>query len=315
MPLAESVIESEGTMRWLEFLVFGTGVLMVGCGGSDEDNPVPNPTPGDVGDYCAEQHTDTSNGEEVVVCDELYSEAPFVHLPESTSTRVFAGLQQSSFITVDGETFGYQQAGVSADPEQDRHAVALYELTLEDGKLKNFRPAVLFDEALFVEPFMNRAFEGTVSRWDGQAFSDETSLPVRVELSGESTSSDLGFSATGAIANLHEGVSAADGSCMPALSGYGDEAPFAEGVDVEIVAGRAPWMHGNNDDEFVLDVIVDGTSVGTLMAPAWYRGPIDLVRGTLAPSDTYEGFGHGTPGAIPQFTLEPIDEGGEPCTP
>jgi hypothetical protein len=287
---------------------------MVGCGSDSDDDPTPNPAPLDF-EYCAEQHTETTGGHEVVVCDELFSEAPFVHLPESTSTSVIAGLQESAFITVAGETFGHQQEGTREDPEQDRHAIALYELTLEGGKLESFRPVVLFDEAIFVEPFMNRAFEGTVSRRDGEEFTDETTLPVRVELSDESTDSDLGFSATGTIANLHEGVTAADGSCMPALSGYGDEAPFAEGVSVELVAGRAPWMHGNNDDEFVFDIIVDGTSIGTLMAPAWYRGPIDLVRDTLTPSGTYEGIGHGTPGAIPQLTLEQIDEGGEPCDP
>jgi hypothetical protein len=289
---------------------------MVGCGGGsgDNDDPNPNPAPTDF-DYCAVQHEETSGGHQVTVCDQLYSEAPFVRLPESTSTKVIAGLQQSSFVTVEGETFAHMQAGTSADPEQDRHAVALYELTLDDGKLKSFRPVVLFDEALFVEPFMNRAFEGTVSRRDGEGFTEETTLPVRVELSEESVKSSLGFSATGRIANLHEGITAADGSCMPALSGYGDEAPFAEGSSVEIVAGRAPWMHGNNDDEFVLDVIVDGASVGTLMAPNWYRGPIDLVLGTLEPTDAYEGIGHGTPGYIPQFTLELVDAGGEPCEP
>ncbi len=301
-------------MRWLRFLVFGTGAWMVGCGGNsgEGDNPNPNPAP-TAFDYCAVQHEETSGGVEVTVCDELYSEAPFVRLPESTSTKVIAGLQQSSFVTVDGETFPHMQKGTSADPEQDRHAVALYELTLEDGKLKSFVPVVLFDEALFVEPFMNRAFEGTVSRRDGEQFSEETTLPVRVEFSSESASSALGFSATGTIANLHGGVTAADGSCMPALSGYGDEAPFAERTSVEIIAGRAPWMHGNNDDEFVFDVIVDGASIGTMMAPEWYRGPIDLARGTLEPAGTYDGVGHGTPGYIPEFELEPVDAGGEPC--
>jgi hypothetical protein len=291
--------------------MFGSvGALLVGCGSDAGDVPVPNPTPSD-SRYCAVQHTAKSGGQEVTVCDELFAEAPFVHLPESTSTKAIAGLQESSFTTVDGETFEYMQSGT--DPEDERHAIALYELTLDEGKPKSFRPVVLFDESLFVKPFMNRAFDGTVSRRDGDGFSEETTLPVRLELSDVSTSSSLGFSATGTIANLHEAVAGADGTCMPALSGYGEESPFVEGARVEIVAGRAPWMHGNNDDEFVFDLIVDGKSIGTLMSPSWYRGPIDLARGTLEPAGTYLGFGHGTPGVIPQFTLEPVSEGGGAC--
>jgi hypothetical protein len=50
-----------------------------------------------------------------------------------------------------------------------------------------------------------------------------------------------------------------------------------------------------------------------MMAAQWYRGPIDLVRGTLEPSGTYEGFGHGSPGSIPEFTLEAVEAGGQAC--
>jgi hypothetical protein len=308
-------IESEGTMRRLEILVFGMGAFVVGCGSdAPGNNPTPNPAPTDF-DYCAVQHVEKSGGFDVVVCEKLYGEAPYLRVPEASSTSVIAGLRDSSFVTADGESYPYRVSISSADPEQKRHAIALYELTLEDGKVSSFRPAVIFDEALFVEPFLDRAFEGTVSRRDGEAFTEETTLPVRIEFASESfTTKDFGVSARGRIANLEDGVTAADGSCLPPITSYGDEAPFEEGAEVLIVAGRVPWMHGD-DDQFVLDVIVDGRSIGSMMAPSWYKGPIDLVRGTLEPAGTYQGLGHGTPGAIPQLTLEPTDAGGEPCSP
>lgn len=53
-------------MRWLQFLVFGTGALLAACGSDSGDTPVPNPTPSG-SQYCAEQHTTTSGGHEVVV--------------------------------------------------------------------------------------------------------------------------------------------------------------------------------------------------------------------------------------------------------
>jgi hypothetical protein len=294
--------------------MFGTGALLVGCGdASDDPNPVPNPN---AIEFCAAQHAGTSDGDQVVICDELHAEAPFVHVPDPTDTKVIAGLQFDSFVTADGTSYPYPGSASGDDAEAERHAVALYELTLDDGVVKTFRPVVIFDEALFVEPFMGRTFEGAISRRDGEQFTDEATLPLRLEVLEEPAEmSSLGYSAKARIANLETDVTAADGSCMPALSSYGDEAPFAEGASVEVVAGRSPWMHGAADDEFVLDVFVDGASIGSMMAPTWYRGPIDLVRDTLEPSETYQGIGHGSPGAIPNFTLELVDEGGEPCTP
>ena len=50
-----------------------------------------------------------------------------------------------------------------------------------------------------------------------------------------------------------------------------------------------------------------------MMRSTWFRGPLDVLNGTLSPSGTYEGVGHGAPGAIPTLVLEPVDGGGEAC--
>jgi hypothetical protein len=298
-------------MRWFNFLVFGSAALAIACGdNSDIDGPIPDP--GSV-EYCAVQHVEGN----VVVCDELFAEAPFVHVPQATSTSVTAGLQNDSFVTAAGKTYLYQGNTLGSDPEGERHSVALYALELHDGGVKSFRPVVVFDEALFIAPFLGRALEGAISRHVGEQFAEEATLPVRLEvLDQPGELSDRGYTAVRArITNRGAGVTAADGSCMPALSSYGEEAPFADGASVEVHASRSPWMHGFGDDQFVFDVIVDGRSIGTMMAPQWYLGPIDLVRGALEPSGTYSGFGHGSPGSIPSFEIEAVDAGGKPCTP
>jgi hypothetical protein len=74
-------------------------------------------------------------------------------------------------------------------------------------------------------------------------------------------------------------------------------------------------MHDFGDQHFIMTWTVDGEYEGTLMNHAWYRGPIDIARGTLEVSATYEGMGHGTPGAIANLSVDLVDGGGEPCAP
>jgi hypothetical protein len=286
-------------------LVLGAGFAVVGCGAegeTDHDDPVP-------GDVCAAQHVEGS----ITVCDELYAEAPYVHLPAASATRVFAGLQGTEFIAADGTTYPYGTRG--SDPEEKRHAVALYELELEGKTVTSFRPVLTFAESVFVKPFMGRAFEGAISRRLGDGFAEEASLPVRVEILDEVlNATGASFEARALVKNLEQGVTAADGSCLPPLTSYGEESPFDAGAEVTLEASRSPWMHGVGDDVFVIDVLVDGSSIGSMMAPAWYRGPIDLVRDTLAPTGRYDGFGHGSPGSIPSLSLELAEGGGKACT-
>ncbi|HEX6764838.1 MAG TPA: hypothetical protein VF103_05155, partial [Polyangiaceae bacterium] len=149
-------------------------------------------------------------------------------------------------------------------------------------------------------------------------WAQEASLPVRVEFHADAADepkSGNDAESVATIANLEGAVTASDGSCMPALSSYGDEAPFPTGTSVELRGFRSPSMHHYGDDEFVFLWLVDGEDDGTMMAPTWYRSPIDFAQDTAAPSGLYQGFGHGTPGAIPQFDIEMVDGGGEPCTP
>jgi hypothetical protein len=281
-----------------------------GCAENSDFDPLP-------GDVCAKQHTSTTNeGNEVVVCDALYQEAPFVHLPQRDEDRAFAGIVGRSFVTADGTA--YPASGIGG--EDKRHAVALYEVALDDGTVTDFQPVLVFDEAIFIAPFMGRSFEGVITRSMGnESWALDPSLPVRIDVQDapmDGAADGATYEARATIANLGASVTAADGSCMPSLASYAAEAPFAAGANVELGLYRVPSMHSFGDDHFVMVWSVNGKFEGTLMGPAWYRGPLDVVRGTLAPAAEYLGMGHGTPGAIPELKLDAgTIVGGEACAP
>ena len=268
-------------------------------------------------DVCEKQHSaTTSEGDAIVVCDALYTEAPFVHLPKLDGGRVFAGIVGRAFVTAEGAS--YSTPGMES--EDKRHGVALYELELDGGTVERFQPVLQFNESIFMAPFMGRSFEGVISRSTGtQSWADAPSLPVRVNVQAapiDPPSAGTTYEARATLTNLRTGVTAADGSCLPGLESYGAEAPFEAGADVELTLHRVPSMHDFGDDHFVMVWTVNGAFEGTLMGPAWYRGPIDVVRGTLTSDAEYQGMGHGTPGAIPELTLRAAAvSGGDACDP
>jgi hypothetical protein len=311
-------------MKKLDWMVLGSVVLMAGCAADAHDDPVPAPLPNGI---CAAEHVETEGDDRIVVCDELHAEAPFVRLPEGLGW-VFAsiestyqdGTQNVSFVTANGTRYPYGAAFSGDDSEMTRHANTIYVLTIEGGKVKRFRPAVTFPEAMFLAPFMGKAYEGTVSRMTGEGqWAEETSLPVRVQILPERVEAPsvapTKYQAKVAITNLDAAVTAADGSCMPALSSYGAEAPFPAGETIDLRAYRYPSMHGLGDDQFIFTFEGNGAVRGSLMGSSWFRGPGDLLRGTTTPSGTYTGHGYSAPGYMPNLTLELAEGGGEPCAP
>jgi hypothetical protein len=160
-------------------------------------------------------------------------------------THAYAAIRGTSFVTAEGATYAYGASMMGNDPEMTRHALAIYELELSGGQVKSFKPAIVFDESIFVAPFMGQVFEGKISRRDttsghGQ-FAFDATLPVRIEIVNETVSpAEVGFQyeAKAVITNLDHAVTAEDGSCMPALSSYGAESPFDAGATVVLGAGR-----------------------------------------------------------------------------
>ena len=296
-------------MKRLGFLALGLSTLVAGCSVESKDDFEPLP-----GDVCARQHAETtSDGYDVVVCEELYAEAPLVHLPKTEEGHAYAGIVGTGFVTADGAS----PSGGSIAPEDKRHGVALYEVELDGNRVTDYRPVLVFEQALLLKPFLGNVFEGTISRGAGeQGFVFEPSLPVRLKVLADAPTkaADGTYEARAVIENLDQAISGSDGSCLPALTSYGDEAPFAAGTTLEILLERAPSMHEFGDDH-VLIAFSDGRDLhGSLMAAEWYRGPIDIVRNTLSPTGTYQGRGHGSPGSLPSVDLDPASGGGEACS-
>jgi len=280
------------------------GIVFGGCSGYGE---IP-------ADLCKKQHIEEGADGEIAVCEELYDEAPYIHLPKDEADRAFAGVVGTGFVSASGKKY----SGVDHGAEMDRHGVLVYELSLDGKRVEDYRPVLEIRASAFLAPFYGRAAEGAIARSTGaDTWAQEPSLPVRFEFDGERPDDSLSGNpeARLTIANLHEDVTASDGSCLPALSSHGEDATFGASATVELRAYRRPSMHDFGDDQFVFLFMVDGKDEGTLMAPNWYRGPIDLARGSLLPPDGYEGTGHGTPGAIPEFSVELVEGGGEPCAP
>ncbi|MBW8888736.1 MAG: carboxypeptidase regulatory-like domain-containing protein [Fibrobacteres bacterium] len=272
----------------------------------------------DDGSVCAKQHAEhTADGIDVVVCDALFDAPPRVHLPTTSAPTAYVARTADGFVTVSGETYPFATGG-SSDPEIRRHASALYEIKLQNGKVESFRPAILFAESLFLAPLKGQAFEGLISQRTNGKYGIPT-LPVRVQVLAErflgGTSNASAFELKVAISNLAGAVAASDGKCMPALSSYGSQAPFDAGSEVLLAVGRVPSMHAFGDDEFVFELYVAGVQSGNIMAREWFFTPLDLVKNTLAISGTYTGVGHGAPGTIPLLDLHLATGGGGACNP
>jgi hypothetical protein len=291
--------------------------------------PITSYTAGDLGDftlsaeevgYCPGQRLDrTSDGFDVWHCDALFEHAPRVHLPDPNPLFAFAMRTADSLVTVTGKSYPLANLGAS-DPEIRRHGSALYEIKIMNGKLESYRPAIVFAESLFLAPIQGKSFEGLIAQRTAAGRYDlNPTLPVRVQVSSGrfqgGTGGPSGFRVKAAISNLANPVAAADGTCMPSLASHGSKAPFDAGTEVYLLVERFPSMHTFGDDELVIEYMVGGASAGNLMSRTWFYTPLDLVQDSLALSGTYEGIGHGAPGAIPWLSLKPVSGGGGACTP
>ena len=273
----------------------------------------------DYGEICARQRIErTSEGAQVTVCEALFDQPPRVHLPAATSSTAYAGMTRDSFVTPAGEKYAHASSG-AADPEMKRHASALYEITIRNGMVASYTPAILFEEALFMAPLMGKTFDGLISkRTAADRYELKPSLPIRLQILAEpftgGSPSALAYRVKTAIVNRDKPVTASDGTCMPALSSYGSQAPFEAGAEVLMPVGRYASMHTFGDEELVFELYVNGTSKGNMMSARWFFTPLDLVQNPLALSGSYAGVGHGTPGFIPMLELNLASGGGAACT-
>ena len=320
--------------------------FLVGCGGSD--GPSSGPTSSGAGGgggassgsggaggsgggsvaLCAKQHDETAGGDALIVCDDAFDTAPYVHLPDASATSDVMALDRcTSFIDRDGKQHPPSAAITKSlcmkfgtDQDQRVHGWDLYKVTLDaKGEVTAFARYAVIDEKNLLRPLTGSAAEGKISKKksDGH-FNLDTSIPIRVsfgqpEVVQSEKDGTTSYQLVGTVENLSSGVTSADGPCLPPMSSDSGN-PFPGVTKAELWFFRVPSMHLPGDDEGVMDIRADGTSMGTTMAPAWFLGPATLFK-TLTAPPAYQGIGHGTPGDIPSVDLSVKKGGGATCSP
>ena len=313
-------------------------LMLPGCGGDDAQATSSSSSSSSNGgftpyDICAEQHL---RDDKVIVCDKPFDAPPYVHLPPAGGLNDYMVSDCTSLWDRDGNARSSIQGppceGFYVD-EAHLHAFSIYEVTLcgdsIDGPCGAVNPSMIWqfarfaviDEKAFLAPMTMTSAEGKISakKMDG-TFELDPTLPVRVTFGAPTVSmaqndGTSSYRVDATIDNLMMGTASADGNCMAPLSMAAAANPFGASTKTSLTLTRVPSMHVAGDDEGVVEFFADDTSLGSDMNPAWFIGPKDLINDKPLVAAKYEGFGHGTPGSIPNITLEIVKGGGATCTP
>jgi hypothetical protein len=275
---------------------------------------------GDELQFCEEQHVETIDGQSVVVCDVAFTDPPFVHLPPSKQlaeghVEAHLALRGQGF-TDGGDAFPFTGTPEQFEAEALRHAFAIYRVELDDmGVVVGYAPAVYIDERNFLRAVAGQVMQGTIARKTGDSYESDPTVPIHVtfgaaELTDDTTPGMARYALPIAVNNLAGAVTGEDGTCLPSMASYGPENPFSV-YPSALVFARVPSMHGPFDDV----ATVAYTDSASVMAGALYFDPLDLIQATAPKLDLYEGYGHGTPGSIPNLFVQPVSGGGADCTP
>jgi hypothetical protein len=282
--------------------------------------------------FCPVQHTITTDGQEVIVCDTAFDTAPFVHLPPAeTGAGAVDYLALSlcqSFLDRDGKAHMLSPSApmqslcngpdVNHDYELLGHAFSIYRARLDaDGAVTDFARWGVIDEKNLLRRFTGLELDGTISAKIGDTYEAVPSMPIHLSLGQPAllTANPDGtsiYQIPATVSNLKNPAITADGKCIAAILGAPNE-PFAGAKEVSISLSRVPSMHGPGDDQMIMEFFVDKVSMGSTMAPTWYFGPSSLFHAPAGPLPVYEGIGHGTPGSLPNLTLTPVTTGGGGC--
>lgn len=294
---------------------------------------------GPIDAVCARQHEEPLDGMTLVVCDEAFATAPFVHLPADSASggveTVYGGIGHDAGgvgLIGRGRSITTPTAPAWADAEAQfgalRYAYMLYRATVRGGAVESVTPVVRVDDRVFARLLGGLVFEGgasprTVDPGTGEvsfAFGDTSArLRVRFDAAPSDTESDHTagfprFALIGHIENFtHAVTSSTGGPCMPGLDTLGAGNPFF-GHDGQLALLRYPGMHAPFDDVFTLAFDASGN---VNMGSGLYVSPADLIQASAPTLTDATNAPHGTPSSGPSATLTAVDAtmGGASCTP
>ncbi len=269
---------------------------------------------------CAEQHDEMIDGQAVVVCDLAFADPPFVHVPPAQTLpggrfEAHFALQGAGF--TDGvETHAFAGTPAEREAEALRHAFVIYRVVADEvGNVESYTPAVYIDERNFLKPVVGLGMQGLISRKTGDTYELDPTLNVQVsfglpELVDDSVPGMARYAIPVSVDNLKGGIMGEDGVCMPALESFGAENPFTS-YPSALVFARVPSMHDIFDDVATIAY----TESASVMAESLYLDPLDMIQAEAPVLGEYQGYGHGTPGSIPNLFVHVIDAVAGPCAP
>lgn len=272
----------------------------------------------------------TSDGHPVVVCDELYADAPHVRPPADSGSTVIAATD-GGLLYVRGEEarpLATDERVVMSleDLEVRRYGYALYSVTRDgQGKVTASVPAILVSDEAFFGLLAGKTAEGLISRHKTDVdnpdleYELEPTLPLRIRFTETTPGAEnpellpvvpatLGV----VLENADAPALASTGECLAAVTAAGVENPFVATDLSTFVAMREPSMHGPGDNEFVLG----GANPLSHMTPGWIVMPHHLLAdGPAIAFPEAEFTPHGNPLSMPRMRFTVVEGGGGDCTP
>jgi hypothetical protein len=312
---------------------------LAACGGTDDPEPAPP------FDYCAEQHRDggTVVCDRAFPDHPRVHLPPDTIGADGAPITIYAAfdpIDDRALILRDGTRRVLADAAGAIRPlaAADTGRVpdgfgwpsyefleTVYELTgtaAHDGDAAairdaNVRPIVRIPPEV-LDGVIAGGWEGTLSRRTGpNKYDPAQRVAIRVAWSGYESDrqviphwedGELSYAlvATGAIANATAAVTAADGTCLPALSSLGDANPILE-LGAAATMLRMPSMHGVGDYQLVWN-----GGMGSIL-PAHPAAAIqDAARDQFLVTSIYP---HGTPNGMHLDGFRAVTGGGAACAP
>lgn len=296
--------------------------------------------------FCATEHAGTTpSGVAVQVCDELFPQAPFVHVPADTMNGttvttygvVLNGLGLT-LTTADGRELPLLNSSnttyaISKGPsgfKAPQNLFAIYQVTgtlvtvqgQDSLKVSSFAP-VAWVPGTVQDRFLLGTWEAdAAARVASDKF--DPSMPVHFRFTMTSTTDNTalwtafgggdGLVVSGAIDNFDASVTAADGTCLPSLASLGAGSPFYQPTQNRLTFWRHPNMHGLNDQVIVMDYPT-GSADLSMNGMGWIGPftPAGLIHATGPDYTKTEIRPHATPNGALLWNLEKVTTGGAAC--
>lgn len=270
--------------------------------------------------YCARQHEEGG----MVVCDQLFEEAPYIRTPQDTPTWVYgaaASVEESTrrkFVTTSAE-YDFEEVFAVDDACSIAYAYHLYRADISDGTARDLTPVLRVPDELFFTHWKGKTLRAGIGKRVGPDefdYSDDGLTPAIVVLDDTTVSdspalddipgAEASVVLRGRVLNLTQPARIGQEACVGALSDLGEANPFYGISEISFELRRVPCMHGFFDDVVTVDLFPPGNNMGS-----GFVGVGDLLRGEVPMAGMTSP--HGVPWGGPRFDFELVEEAGTLC--